>query len=43
MSITTRAKFEFTEIVKLKTKVINEVEYKNIFFLVKEALKILLS
>ena len=43
MSITTRAKFGFAEIVKLRAKVINKVGYKNIFFLVKKVLKILLS
>jgi hypothetical protein len=43
MSIITRAEFEFAGIVKLRAKVINKVGYKDIFFLVKEALKILLS
>ena len=43
MSIIIRAEFEFAEIVKLRAKVINKVGYKDIFFLVKEALKILLS
>jgi hypothetical protein len=43
MFIITRAKFEFIEIVKLRAKVINKVEYKDIFFLVKRTLKILLS
>ena len=43
MFITTRAEFKFAEIVKLRAKVIDRVEYKDIFFLVKEALKILLS
>jgi hypothetical protein len=43
MSITTRIKFEFARIVKLRAKVINGIRYKNIFFLVKEALKILFN
>ena len=43
MSIITRAEFGFIEIVKLKAKVIDKIEYKNAFFLVKRALKILLS
>jgi hypothetical protein len=43
MSTITRAKFGFAEIVKLRAKVIDKVEYKNVFFLVKEALKILLN
>ena len=43
MSIITRVKFGFIEIVKLRAKVINRIEYKDIFFLIKEALKILLS
>jgi hypothetical protein len=43
MSIITRIKFRFAEIVKLRAKVIDKVKYKDIFFLVKEALKILLS
>ena len=43
MSIITRAKFRFTEIVKLRAKVIDKVGYKDAFFLVKEALKILLN
>jgi hypothetical protein len=43
MSIITRAEFEFIGIVKLRAKVIDRVEYKDVFFLVKEALKILFS
>jgi hypothetical protein len=43
MSITTRAEFGFIGIVKLRAKVIDKVRYKNAFFLVKEALKILFS
>ena len=43
MSTTTKAKFRFTEIVKLKAEIIDRIGYKDIFFLVKEALKILLS
>jgi hypothetical protein len=43
MFTTTRAKFGFTEIVKLRAKVIDGVGYKDIFFLIKGALKILLS
>ena len=43
MSITIKAEFGFIEIVKLRAKVIDEIEYKDIFFLVKEALKILFS
>ena len=43
MSIITRAKFRFAEIIKLKAKVIDKVGYKDTFFLVKGALKILLS
>jgi hypothetical protein len=43
MSTITRAKFGFTEIVKLRAEVIDRVRYKDVFFLVKEALKILLS
>ena len=43
MSIITRIEFRFIEIVKLKAKIIDKVKYKNIFFLVKETLKILLS
>ena len=43
MSITIKAKFEFTRIIKLETKVINRIEYKDIFFLVKRVLKILFN
>jgi hypothetical protein len=43
MSIITRAEFEFTGIVKLRAKIIDKVKYKNAFFLVKKALKILLN
>jgi hypothetical protein len=43
MSIITRAEFGFIEIVKLKAKVIDGIGYKDIFFLVKGTLKILLS
>jgi hypothetical protein len=39
----TRAEFGFIEIVKFRAKVINKVRYKDAFFLVKKALKILLS
>ena len=39
----TRAKFGFAGIVKLRAKVIDRVEYKDAFFLVKKALKILLN
>jgi hypothetical protein len=35
--------FGFIEIVKFRAKVIDRVEYKNTFFLVKEVLKILFS
>ena len=43
MFIITRAEFEFARIVKLKAKIIDKVRYKNAFFLVKRALKILFS
>jgi hypothetical protein len=43
ISITIRAEFGFIEIVKLRVKVINKIRYKNIFFLVKETIKILFS
>ena len=43
MSIITRIKFGFIEIVKLRTKIINRIGYENIFFLIKRALKILFS
>jgi hypothetical protein len=43
MSTTTRAEFGFTGIVKLRAKVIDGIGYKDIFFLVKGALKILFS
>ena len=43
MSIITRAEFGFIEIVKLRAKIINKIKYKDIFFLVKEALKILFN
>jgi hypothetical protein len=43
MSIATGAEFGFAEIAKFKAEVINKVGYKDIFFLVKEALKILLG
>jgi hypothetical protein len=43
MSIIIRAKFGFIEIVKLKAKVINKMKYKDIFFLIKKALKILFN
>ena len=43
MFTTTRAEFGFAEIVKLRAKVIDGVGYEDIFFLVKEALKILLN
>ena len=43
MSTITRTKFEFIEIVKLRAKIINKVKYKDIFFLVKKALKILFN
>jgi hypothetical protein len=43
MSIIIKAEFEFAEIVKFRAKVINRVEYKDIFFLVKRTLKILFS
>ena len=38
----TRAEFGFTGMAKLRAKVIDKIEYKDIFFLVKGALKILL-
>jgi hypothetical protein len=43
MSTATRAEFGFAGIVKLRAEVINRVGYKDIFFLVKGAPKILLS
>ena len=43
MSTATRAKFGFARIVKLKAKIIDRVKYKDVFFLVKGAPKILLS
>jgi hypothetical protein len=43
MSIIIRTKLEFIRIIKLRAKIINRIRYKKIFFLVKEALKILLS
>jgi hypothetical protein len=43
MSIITRAEFGFAGIVKLRAKVIDRVRYKDTFFLVKGAPKILLS
>jgi hypothetical protein len=43
MSTTTGAEFGFTEMVKLRAEVIDRVGYKDIFFLVKGAPKILLS
>jgi hypothetical protein len=43
MSTIIRAEFGFTGIVKLRAKVIDGVGYKDIFFLIKGALKILLS
>ena len=43
ISIIIRTKFGFIKIVKLRTKVINKIEYENIFFLVKKALKILFN
>jgi hypothetical protein len=43
ISTTTRAEFGFTGIVKLKAEIIDGVGYKDIFFLVKRAPKILLS
>jgi hypothetical protein len=39
----TRAEFGFAGIVKLRAKIIDKVRYKNVFFLIKEAPKILLS
>jgi hypothetical protein len=35
--------FRFLGIAKLRVKVIKRIRYKDVFFLVKEALKILLS
>jgi hypothetical protein len=43
MFTTTRAKFGFAGIVKLRAEGIDRVGYKDAFFLVKGALKILLS
>ena len=43
ISTTTRAEFGFAGIAKLKAEVIDRVECENIFFLIKRALKILLS
>jgi hypothetical protein len=43
ISTTTRAKFGFAGIAKLRAKIIDGIEYKDVFFLVKRALKILLS
>ena len=43
ISTATRAEFEFAGIVKLRAKVIDKVGYKDVFFLVKGALKILLN
>jgi hypothetical protein len=43
MSTTTGAEFGFTGIVKLRTEVIDGIGYKDIFFLVKGAPKILLG
>jgi hypothetical protein len=41
--ITISNKFGFLGITKLKVKVIKGIRYKDVFFLVKEALKILLN
>jgi hypothetical protein len=43
MSIATRAEFGFAGIIKLRAKIIDKIGCKNAFFLVKEALKILLN
>ena len=43
MSITTRAEFGFAGIAKLRAKVIDRVGYKDSFFLIKGAPKILLG
>jgi hypothetical protein len=43
MSIIISNKFGFLGIAKLRVKVTKGVGYKDVFFLVKEALKILLS
>jgi hypothetical protein len=43
ISITTRVEFGFTGIAKLRAEITDEVGYKDIFFLVKRALKILLG
>jgi hypothetical protein len=43
ISIITGNEFGFLGIAKLRVKVIKGVRYKNAFFLVKEALKILLN
>jgi hypothetical protein len=41
MSTITRAEFGFAGIAKLRTEVIDRVKYKDVFFLVKGAPKIL--
>jgi hypothetical protein len=43
MSTTTRAEFGFTGMAKLRAEVTDRVGYKDIFFLVKRAPKILLD
>jgi len=43
MSITISNEFGFLGITKLKVKVIKGIGYKDIFFLIKEVLKILLN
>jgi hypothetical protein len=43
ISTATRAEFGFAGIAKLRAKVADKVKYKDIFFLVKRAPKILFS
>jgi hypothetical protein len=43
MSTATRAEFGFAGMAKLRAEVIDGIGYEDTFFLVKEALKILLS
>jgi hypothetical protein len=43
ISIAIRIEFGFIGIAKLRAKVINRVEYKDTFFLIKGVLKILLN